>query len=104
MTLDEILNVDILDALGLSHASEGEKEKALDDAATFVLMHVIKRIRLELPMSKRDEFERILQPETSNEERIAFLNAHVPDFEDMVLEEMLRFKAAMGMKEEKDEL
>lgn len=90
--MDDIITINLLDAAGLSGASEEEKQEFFKKAASIVLARLIERIENQLVQDKREEFFSVFSENRSDEERLSFLRAHVPNFEQLFIDEALAFK------------
>lgn len=92
LTIQELLNLNIIDLFGLQNASEEEKKRFLDYATGLVLERVVAQVVKELPEEKREEFFSVFKEDTSEEQKVAFLKEHVPELEELFFEEILIFK------------
>lgn len=92
MTIQELLQLNILKLFGLDNLSQEEQKKFLEYAAGLVLNRVVAQVAKELPPEKKEEFFGLFQERTSEEAKTAFLKEHAPDLEAITLEEILKFK------------
>lgn len=92
MNLRDALTTDVLGAFGLQAAPPEEQEKFLDMASEAILTLVVRRIKEHLPEDKREEFFRLFEMPTPDEEKAAFFKTYIPDFQRILLEEVARFK------------
>ena len=92
-TLDDILEFDLLKAGGLQDAPDEEKKIFLEKIGKTILAGVIKRVQATLPPKKRQEFDILFSEDAPEEKRAAFLKNEVPDFEQFIIEEVLKFRA-----------
>lgn len=90
--MDDLITANLLDAAGLSDASEEEKQEFFSKAASIVLARLVQRIEDQLPEDRRKEFFSVFSENRSDEERISFLRVHVPNFEQLFIDEALAFK------------
>ncbi len=93
MNFEHLAQSNIIDTLKLTHAPKEVKQAAIDDAANIILRIVAQRIEDEIPDEYQEEFEHIFGTEGTPQERAAFLNKHVPDFENIIRAETLHYKA-----------
>ena len=104
MTIQQLLDTNILEAFGLEKLPEAKKKEFMQKAVQYVLERSIERVKKELSPEKREEFFAIFKEGVSDEKRWKFLNEYVPNFEGIVLEELLDFKAqALEMAEKSNE-
>lgn len=92
MTIEEILNKNVFDTLDTTGVSEEEKKRFLEEATQLILVRVVERIEKELEPNLKEEFIALFTQEPSEDRRTRFLEQHVPDFEAILLEEVLLFK------------
>ena len=95
MNVDEFLKTNVLDLVGLADAPRDVRESFLARASEMVLEAVVSRIDKSLDADKREEFYRVFKEGTNEEEKQAFIKAHVPNFEEIVGEETGRVKIAL---------
>ena len=97
MDIQDIAQSNILDAMGLSDASQEEQRAFIEGATKMIMDEVVDEIAKRLPDAEKEEFFRLFGGEGSADEdaKAAFLNAHVPDFEELLLQETYAFKAAL---------
>jgi len=91
-TIQELWELNLVKAFGLDSASEQEKKEFLDHTSQLVMQKVVERIEQELPEEKREEFLQVFEQPGVQEEKVAFIKQNVPNFEEILLEEMLAFK------------
>lgn len=92
MTVQELLDLNILEIFGLTNLSEAQKQEFLQKAAAFILDRAVARISKDLPEDKRQQFFEIFKEGVSDDERWKFINENIPDLETIILEELLAFK------------
>lgn len=85
-------NTNILKVFGLDTAPEAEQEAFLQRAGEAVLGAVVRRISQHLPEDKREEFFRLFEQPSSDEEKNIFFEKYVSNFQGLLLEEVARFK------------
>lgn len=95
MDPQKLLSADLLTIFGLENAPEDSKSTFLTEATHLVLAKVAERIESELPPEKKAEFTSLFSASDHEEDQVRFLDAHVPDFEEIVVQETLLFKAMM---------
>jgi len=81
----------ILSLFGMENASEEERDGFLGAATQAVLTAVVTRIEQKLPADKAEEFHRLFETNASDEEKAAFFTTYIPDFKDILMEELARF-------------
>lgn len=91
MTDSTTPNYNLLSLFGMDKASEEEKEEFLTAATHAVLTAVVGRIEKKLPEDKREAFYRLFEAGAPDEEKAAFFKTYVPDFKDVLVEELARF-------------
>jgi len=97
MTLDEIIKLNIFHLFGADELPEEKRRQILTDMTQMLLERVVMRISDGLAPDKKEAFYRIFGgAPSSDDEKRAFLGAHVADFNDIVLEEALAFKYAVA--------
>lgn len=92
MTIQQLLDLNLLEIFGLDNVSKDEQKKFLDYAVGIILDRTIKQILEELPKEKKEQFLDLLKEGVSDEEKAAFVKNNVPDLEAIIMEEMLAFK------------
>ena len=85
-------NTEILKIFDLENAPAEEREKFFQMAGQAILTQVVRRIEQQLPQDKREEFLGLFERPSSDEEKTAFFKQHVPNFKELLLEEVTRFK------------
>lgn len=90
--IKKIAQSNIIDTLKLQDDSEEVKQEAINDATEIIFDSVVDRIQAELSDEALVEYDRVFGEENPEEERAAFLKKYVPNFEEIVAEEMLRYK------------
>lgn len=93
-TDDQILDADLLIALGMEQEPDEEKQQFLarmtDTVQRAVVLHLLETMN---PMT-RQELSGLL--EENNSDKInQFLLIHVPNFQDIMTQETIKFKRAM---------
>jgi len=102
--LQEILNTDILNLVGLENASVAERDEFLKKASETILSEVSQRIEQELSPDKSEEFRKLFDGDASGEERNIFLQKNVPNLDKLFAEATLQFKvAAFQMSREENQ-
>lgn len=91
MNLEKLAQSNILETLGLEKAGEEMQKEAVQDAMEIILQSVVDQIKDTLPDDVRDEFERVYD-QGSEEERKVFIEKYVPNFQDLLMIETLRYK------------
>ena len=91
MTDSPTQNYNLLSLFGMDSTSEEEKEEFLSAASQAVLTAVVGRIENKLPADKAEEFHRLFEANAPDEEKAAFFTAYIPDFKDLLMEELARF-------------
>ena len=86
------ISQNLITLLGLEHAPNEEQAAALDTASEAVIMALLQRIEERLTDAEREEFYRLLETDTTDEEKAAFFSAHAPDAKDILIEEITRVK------------
>lgn len=97
MDLLEGFNLDILKAFGLEKSPE-KWDGFFLRATEAIMLSVVRRVEHDLPEDKADEFLRLFEGTTTDGEKKAFLDAHVPRFKDIMFEEIARFKEAASKR------
>lgn len=92
MTLQQAFELNIFSLPELRDLPLGEKEKLTQKMSEEILASVAEEIASELPEDKAEEFVALFSAPRSPEERAAFLNTHVPNFEEILIRETLSFK------------
>lgn len=88
-----ILQKNIIKELGLDTLPEKEQEQALLDIGRIIFQSVLIRVMEELDDKGKDEFEKILTEKPNDEEAIlGFLQLKLPNLNDIVQEEVAKFK------------
>ncbi|MDP3769437.1 MAG: hypothetical protein Q8R40_00680 [bacterium] len=92
MNKEQLAQTNILDILELTEGSEQERKDVIQEANKIILDNVIDRIKEQLSPDQEIEFEHAFRNRGTEEERQVFLAAYVPNFEEILLRETLRFK------------
>ena len=96
MDIQSLAQSNILKLLGFDEAPKEEQETLLRSITAMLLEDVVSRIKDELSVEAREQFFALFADGPgSNEERLQFLKTHVPNLEEMILEETLTFKYAV---------
>lgn len=85
-------NLDVLKPFGLEHAPE-EWEEFFKLAGEAILTSVVAKIEAGLPEDKREEFFQLFERPATDEEKAEFFTRHVPNFKELLLGEIARFKS-----------
>jgi hypothetical protein len=90
----DVMNADIIIAMGLETLSEAEKVAIIDEMTATVQLGVAKRVMDQLDEAKQQELSSMMEKDDS-EALNQFLDANIPDFETLIEQEMVAFKRAM---------
>ncbi len=94
-TTASLIEANILDLLGLQQLPEARKTELLTRMTEVIQDRISDRILEVLSADDRTAFDRLLERGASPDELDSFLKAKVPEFSQIVAEEVLRFKAQM---------
>lgn len=93
MHYQEILEKNILDFAKLNSAPPETKKIFLQTAVKEIMLRVVERIKTELgPEKSKDFMEIFSQDKYTDIQREEFLKTTVPNFEEILLTETLKFK------------
>lgn len=92
LTIQELLELNILELFGLKNLSQEEQKKFLAYAAGLVLDRVVARLAKELSPEKKEAFFALFKEGIPDEQKVSFLKENVPDLEAIVFEEIMAFK------------
>ncbi len=84
---------EILRAFNLHDAPEEKRAEFLQSASEAILTGVVKKIEAQLPEDKQNEFLQLFERPTNDEELTAFFKTYVPNFKELLVEELTRFKS-----------
>lgn len=93
MDLPEGFNLDILKAFGLENTPE-KWDEFFAGAAEAIMLSVVRRVEQGLPEERAEEFLRLFEGTATDEGKKAFLDAYIPNFKDIMFEEVARFREA----------
>lgn len=82
----------IIKDLELDKLSEKEKEDRLIQVGDIIYQNVLMRVIETMSDKDQDEFEKILDNDGKPEDIFTFLNNKVPNFEQIINEEAIKFK------------
>ena len=93
MTDQEILNVNLVVALGLQSLPDDQKLKLLNDAATLVQKRAMALVVEKMTESQRDELNALIEKEgVQGEEVGVYLRTVVPTLDDIYKQELIAVK------------
>ena len=93
MNFEELTQSNIVETLGIAGAPEEKRKEAIEDATDVIMQSVMDWVMDGLTDEEWLDFERVFGEDASEEERTAFLKKHVPNLEEMLVQETLRYKA-----------
>ncbi|MBI2055978.1 MAG: hypothetical protein HYT37_01200 [Candidatus Sungbacteria bacterium] len=92
MNIQQLFELNIFSLPGLQNMPFMEKEKLSRTFGEEILADVASSIASELSEEKAKEFADLFDTPHTPEERTAFIQANVPNFEEIVVRETLSFK------------
>lgn len=91
--MNTILRKNIISDLGLDKLPEKEQEEAFLSIGRIIFQSVLIKIMEELDEKGKNEFEKILSEKPNDEEVILnFLRSKLPNLDEIVNEEVVKFK------------
>jgi len=101
ITIEELVDINLLEAFGLGDASEEQKREFTEKSTEVILERVVRRVADAMAPDARDKFYALFKDGVGDDERWGFIDKHIPNFEEIMLEELLKFKAeALEVAEE----
>lgn len=100
MDAQTLLNTNIKDLLEWEAIPQEQQEAFLGHVVDLILARVARRIKDQLPEEEKAQYLALFSDSSlsSEEKRTEFLQAHVPNFGDLLLQEILLCKAAAAGK------
>ena len=92
MNIEKLAQSNILATLQLTDAPKKVQEEAMENATEIIVKSAMDRIKDKLPDDTLEEFERVFGEDHTEEERITFLKERVPNLEEILIQESLRYK------------
>ena len=93
MNFEKLAQSNIMETLGIAGAPEEERKGAIEDATDVIMQSAMDRVMDGLTDEESLDFERVFGEDASEEERAAFLKKHVPNLDEILIQESLRYKA-----------
>ncbi len=88
-----ILQENIIKDLGLENLPQKEQEEALLNVGRIIFQSILIRVMEELDEAGKNEFEKILTEKPNDEEAVLnFLQSKLPNLNEIVNDEVLKFK------------
>jgi len=89
------LEANIIEALGLEPLPDEQKIKMVEMMSTVVQKRLMLRIMEQLSETDKDEFEKILGGKDADLAAAEFIKNRVPNFDEMIQEEIIKIKQEM---------
>lgn len=93
--IEELLQKDLLQGLGLENLPAGDKLNFLEETTKVVLQGIWLRILENMTDDDQDEFDAFLAKGANDEQVTEFLTKKIPNLEDLVKEEVANYKALL---------
>ena len=90
--MDEILKKDLIKELGLDKLTGEQQEEIFGQIGTVLLEGIMSRAISMLSGAEKDELNKITDEENSAGKMLGFLKEKIPNFEDIVKEEIAVLK------------
>lgn len=94
MSTKNVLTSNILDSLGLQNLSAEKKTELLGQMTQVIQDRVTDRVVEQLSADERKQFDQVFD-QSSSQEIDQFLRRAVPDFEQIMADEVARFQKEM---------
>jgi len=91
--MTDVHKKNLIDALELHKLPETDQIRILEGIGKVVYQAVFMRVMDILDDKQKDAFERVLNSSKTEQEIIDFLEEHVPHFDDIMQDEIAKFKA-----------
>ncbi len=91
----KLLEANIIEALGLESLPDEQKIKMVEMMSTVVQKRLMLRIMDQLSETDKNEFEKILGGKDADLAAAEFIKNKVPNFDEMVQEEIIKIKQEM---------
>lgn len=91
MSLQDSLQKNLITELGLDNLPQEKKEELVLKIGGLIQQNILLRILQEMNESDKDEFDKVLGA-NDNEKTLAFLQSKLPNFDQLVAEEVAKFK------------
>jgi len=91
MDSKDFLQKNLIDELGLRDLPENKKQELIMRIGDLIQQNIVLRILGELNEADKEEFDKVLAAK-SPQKTLAFLQAKLPNFEEIIKEEISKFK------------
>ena len=91
--MNDIVRKSLLTDLGISKLPQHEQVELLTSVGRVIYEAVFMRVMEVLKEEDQKEFGKVLDRATTDTEILSFLEDHVPDIEDIIKEEVEKFKS-----------
>lgn len=92
--MQDTIKTNLINALGLESLTETEQEEALLRIGNIIFQSTLMRVLEELDEAAKAELDKLLSLPSRDEEAILmFLRARVQNFDEIMNEEVVRFKS-----------
>ncbi len=95
MDFNALAQSNIISTLSLADAPKDVQREAINEATEIIFDSVTDRIKAELSGEALAQYEQVFNDHGSEEERTEFLKKCIPNFDEIVREETLRYKYLM---------
>lgn len=88
--------IDLIKELGINELPQQQREETLLQMGEIIQQRIVLRIVAELPEDKKEAFANVVNSEDESGEAIdAFLEENLPNLEELVLDEIGKYKKEM---------
>lgn len=92
--LKKLVELNLLKLFDMEDAAEEEQTAFLQRCMDEIFAAVVRCIKEDLPDDKKQEFDDAFRDGVPEEQRVAFLQANVPEINEMIVNVILAFKKA----------
>lgn len=84
LTVDQVIET----AFDFSSYSEEEKQKLVEETSSMIIEAALLRSLTDASQETQEKFQALIEGESSEDDMTSFIQAHFPDFQKIVLEEL----------------
>ncbi|MFA6364822.1 MAG: hypothetical protein WCW78_00270 [Candidatus Paceibacterota bacterium] len=93
--IDELMKIDLFEALNIDGLSAEKKLEAMDEIAQVAMKGIWLKILENLSEEEQEQLNLLLDKEPSPEELTTFLKTSIPDLENLIKGEIASYKAML---------